>query len=104
LSYDATDLLTEATTFYDIANSAMLQMTNALGSIGVQGRRLDLIATTLEDQRANEISANSKVSDADLAAEITSLATAQIRTQAATAALAQANSLPQMVAQLLNRM
>jgi len=89
---------------FNVTNSAVALLANTLGSVGVQSRRLDLIITQLEDQRANAISANSNVSDADLAAEITNLATAQIRTQAATAAMAQANALPQTIMQLLNRM
>jgi len=89
---------------FSCANSALTIMTGVLGSIGVQGRRMDLVLSGLQNDRANAISANSNVTDADLAAEITNLATGQIRTQAAAAALAQANALPQMVTQLLNRM
>lgn len=86
---------------FSAANSALEGVTGALGLIGAQARRLDSILTQLEDERANAIAANSNVSDADLAAEITNLATGQIRAQAATAALAQANSLPSLVVQLL---
>jgi len=93
-----------AASAYTMANQALSVVTNMLGSVGVQSRRLDLIVSTLEDERANAIAANSSVSDADLAAEITNLATAQIRAQAATAAMAQANAFPQMIAQLLNGM
>jgi len=89
---------------FSAANSAIGVLTGILGSIGVQARRVDNILGSLQDERANAIAANSNVADADLAAEITNLATAQIRTQAATAAMAQANALPQMIAQLLNRM
>lgn len=49
----------------------------------------------------NEAAAESRIRDADLAAEAANLSKAQILVQAGTAALAQANSAPQAVLSLL---
>lgn len=57
--------------------------------------------TNLQIQSENLQAAESRISDADVAKEMTEFIKEQILTQTATAMLSQANTLPQMALQLI---
>jgi len=90
-----------ALTALDTINTAIAQVTGARGSVGaVQNRLVRAIsneAVTVQNLQAAE----SAIRDADVAQEISQLTRNQILVQTATAALGQANLIPQSVLQLL---
>jgi flagellin len=63
--------------------------------------RLQFSTANLENAIENLSAAESAIRDADVAEEISQFTRAQILTQASTAMIAQANSLPQSALQLL---
>ena len=63
--------------------------------------RLENTITNLSIQAENLQAAESRVSDVDVAQEMTEFVRNQILTQSAVAMLAQANQLPQMAMQLM---
>jgi flagellin len=63
--------------------------------------RLENTITNLQIQSENLSSSESRISDVDIAEEMTEFTRNQILTQAAVAMLAQANSLPHMALRLL---
>ena len=69
--------------------------------IGAMQNRLENTVSNLQIQAENLQAAESRISDVDVAQEMTTFARSQILTQAATAMLAQANSMPRMVLNLL---
>lgn len=90
------------------ANTAVDQVTNAIGKVSEQRatlgavmNRLNYAADNLTNVSANTTASRSRVEDTDYAAATTELARAQIIQQAATAMLAQANQQPQSVLSLL---
>ena len=70
--------------------------------IGAEASRLGYTLEALQSYSENIRSAESQIRDVDMALESTNFAKYQILTQVGTAMLAQANSLPQNVLQLLN--
>ncbi len=70
-------------------------------NLGATQNRLENTATNLQIQAENLQAAESRISDVDVANEMTEFVRKQILTQSATAMLAQANSLPRMVMQLI---
>ena len=70
--------------------------------IGAEASRLGYTLEALQSYEENIRSAESQIRDVDMALESTNFAKYQILTQVGTAMLAQANSLPQNVLQLLN--
>jgi flagellin len=72
-------------------------------SLGSIQNRLENTITNLEIQAENLQAAESRISDADMAKEMTEFVKSQILTQSATAMLAQANSLPEMALQLIQK-
>jgi flagellin len=70
-------------------------------SLGATQNRLENTIANLEIQAENLQAAESRISDADMAQEMTEFVKTQILTQSATAMLAQANSLPEMALQLI---
>lgn len=69
--------------------------------LGAIQNRLENTISNLQIQAENLQTSESRISDADVATEMTEFMRNQILTQSATAMLAQANSLPQMVLQLI---
>ena len=69
--------------------------------LGATQNRLENTISNLAIQAENLQAAESRISDVDVATEMTELVRSQILTQAAVAMLAQANSLPQMALQLI---
>jgi flagellin len=71
------------------------------GSLGAAQNRLEHTIDNIQIMRSNITAANSRIRDADVAAEASEMARINILTQAATSMVAQANQLPQMALQLL---
>lgn len=69
--------------------------------IGAMQNRLENTVTNLTVQAENLQAAESRISDADVALEMTQFVRNQILTQAATAMVSQANALPRMLSGLL---
>ncbi len=82
-------------------NTAMIRKENARAALGAVQNRLENTITNLSIQAENIQSAESRVSDVDVALEMTEFVRNQILTQAAVGMLAQANSLPQMALRLI---
>ncbi len=87
------------------AVSALAEAVASLGSaqaaIGKGQNNLNFAINLAQSQLSNIAAAESRIRDADLAAEAANLTKAQILLQAGTAALAQANSAPQAILSLL---
>ncbi|MBF0481915.1 MAG: hypothetical protein HQK81_13320 [Desulfovibrionaceae bacterium] len=91
-----------------LAEQALGQIQNAIvskdkirASLGALENRLANTITNLQIQSQNLQAAESQISDVDVATEMTEFVRSQILTQAATAMLTQANSLPKMALQLI---
>ncbi len=81
--------------------TAILSKDNIRADLGALQNRLQNTITNLSIQAENLQAAESRISDADVALEMTKFVRNQILTQAAVAMLAQANSLPRMAMQLI---
>ena len=69
--------------------------------LGAYQNRLENTVSNLEIQSENLSAAESQISDVDVAQEMTEFTRNQIKSQSATAMLAQANTLPEMAMQLM---
>ena len=96
----------------DVASSsqALTDIDTALGTIngeralyGATQNRFEAVIASLQVAAENQAAARSRIMDADFAAETANLSRAQILQQAGSAMVAQANQLPQLVLQLLQR-
>lgn len=82
-------------------NQAIISKDKIRANLGSMQNRLENTITNLEIQAENLQSAESRISDVDVAKEMTEFVRNQILTQSAVAMLAQANSLPRMAMQLI---
>ncbi len=82
-------------------NAAILSKDNIRANLGALQNRLENTISNLEIQAENLQAAESRISDVDVANEMTQFTQNQIKSQAAVAMLAQANSMPQMAMQLI---
>ena len=82
-------------------DTAILVVARQRGDLGAVQNRLQFTTRNLENAIENLQAAESAIRDADVAFEISAFTRSQILTQAATAMVAQANSLPQAALQLL---
>ena len=82
-------------------DTAILAVARQRGDLGAVQNRLQFTTRNLENAIENLQAAESAIRDADVATEISAFTRGQILTQAATAMVAQANSLPQAALQLL---
>ena len=92
----------------EAAQKALVGLTAAIVSkdkirahLGALQNRLENTITNLTTQAENLQAAESRISDVDVATEMTQFVRNQILTQSAVAMLSQANSLPQMALQLI---
>ena len=90
------------------AQKALVGLTNAVVSkdkirahLGALQNRLENTISNLTTQSENLQAAESRISDVDVATDMTSFVRNQILTQSAVAMLSQANSMPQMAMQLI---
>ena len=93
----------------DLAQKALEAITAAIVSkdkiranLGALQNRLENTISNLQIQAENLQSAESQISDVDVATEMTQFVRNQILTQSAVAMLSQANSLPKMAMQLIS--
>lgn len=82
-------------------NDAIIEKDKIRAYYGTMQNRLENTITNLTTQAENLQAAESRISDADIATEMTTFVRNQILTQSTVAMLSQANSLPQMVMQLI---
>ncbi len=82
-------------------STAISRKDNIRASLGAMQNRLENTITNLSFQSDNLQTSQSRISDIDIASEMTDYTRNQVLTQAAVAMLGQANSLPQMAMRLL---
>ena len=92
----------------DAAQKALVAVTNAVVSkdkirahLGALQNRLENTVSNLTTQAENLQAAESRISDVDVATEMTKFVRNQILTQSSVAMLSQANSMPKMAMQLI---
>ena len=86
----------------DQIRTAIVSKDTIRANLGAVQNRLANTISNLEIQAENLMSAESQISDVDVANEMTEFVRQQILTQAAVAMLTQANSLPKMAMQLIS--
>ena len=82
-------------------NQAIISKDKIRAHLGAMQNRLENTISNLQIQAENMQAAESRISDVDVASEMTEFVRNQVLTQAAVAMLSQANSLPQMALQLI---
>jgi len=85
----------------DVLNNAIISKDKIRANLGALQNRLENTVTVLEIQAENVQAAESRISDVDVATEMTNFVKNQIKTQAAVSMLSQANSLPRMALSLI---
>ena len=85
----------------DAIKTAILSKDKIRANLGALQNRLENTISNLQIQSQNLQSAESQISDVDVATEMTQFVRNQILTQSAVAMLSQANSLPKMALQLI---
>ena len=83
-------------------DNAIVKKDNVRAHLGAMQNRLENTVTNLSIQAENLQAAESRISDTDVATEMTQFVKNQILTQSAVAMLGQANSYPHMLMNLLN--
>ncbi|HKK56412.1 MAG TPA: flagellin [Marinobacter sp.] len=84
-----------------IADAALEQISGIRADLGAVQNRFDSTISNLATTSENLSAANSRILDADFAAETANLAKSQVLQQAGISVLAQANARPQQVLSLL---
>lgn len=82
-------------------NNAIVQKDKVRADLGAMQNRLENTVSNLTIQAENLQASESRISDVDVATEMTQFVRNQILTQSAVAMLSQANSMPQMAMQLI---
>lgn len=82
-------------------DSAIASVSTQRGSLGAVQNRFESMINNLQVTTENLVASESRIRDTDMASEMTNFTKNQILTQAGTAMLAQANSVPQGVLSLL---
>ena len=85
----------------DTIQNAIISKDKIRANLGALQNRFENTVTTLEIQAENLQAAESRISDVDVAKEMTIFVRNQILTQAAVSMLSQANSLPRMALSLI---
>ncbi len=105
---DGSDADARTVSTQEAAQKALVGINNAIVSkdkirahLGAIQNRLENTITNLTTQSENLQAAESRISDVDVATEMTQFVRNQILTQSAVAMLSQANSMPQMAMQLI---
>ncbi len=83
-------------------STAITRKENIRAALGAMQNRLENTITNLQIQAENLQASESRISDVDMASEMTEYTRNQVLTQAAVSMLAQANSLPQLALRLLS--
>ena len=95
------DTATNANISIKVVQQAIKDVASMRSTMGAVLNRLDYTDKNLQVQRENMAAAESKIRDADISLEMTNFTKQQILMQAGTSMLAQANSKPQSILQLL---
>ena len=82
-------------------DTAIESVSTERADLGATQNRLDHTINNLSTTKENLSEANSRITDVDMAEEMTSFTKSNILAQAATSMLAQANQMPQSVLSLL---
>jgi flagellin len=90
-----------ATAAIDTVASALDMVSQNRGAIGAVMNRLTQTINNIDIENTNTTASESRIRDVDMAAEMSNFTKLQVLQQAGTAMLAQANSQPQSVLQLL---
>jgi flagellin len=90
-----------ATTALTTLDTAISTVSAARATIGAQESRFNFSASSISTQSQNLQSANSAITDVDIAAEQAKLSSAEVKTQAAVSAESAANQMPQYLLKLL---
>ena len=98
ISIDTQELAQKALKKID---SAIIRKDQIRANLGAMQNRLENTITNITTQAENLQASESRISDVDVATEMTDFVRNQILTQSAVAMLAQANSLPQMAIQII---
>jgi len=85
----------------DVLQDAIVSKDKIRANLGALQNRLENTVSVLEIQAENVQAAESRISDVDVATEMTEFVKNQILTQAAVSMLSQANSLPRMALSLI---
>jgi flagellin len=85
----------------DALNQAIISKDKIRAHLGAMQNRLENTISNLQIQAENMQAAESRISDVDVATEMSEFVRNQVLTQAAVAMLSQANSIPQMALQLI---
>jgi len=93
--------MTDFQTLNTYVQSAISDISSQRATLGSVMNQLSYINTNLGSQSANEQAARSTIVDTNYSAETASLTKGQIMQQAATAMLAQANQMPNVILSLL---
>ena len=101
LNDDSLSSNANAQTALTAVDAALTLVNTSLGTIGALQNRLEYAQTNIKTSVQNLAAAESVIRDVDMAEEMSRFSKNQILSQAGTAMLAQANSLPQGVLQLL---
>ena len=91
----------KALTAMDALSTAIDEVSSARAKFGASQNRFEAVIANLQIASENQSASRSRIMDADFASETANLTRGQIMQQAGTAMLAQANSLPNGVMQLL---
>ncbi|MHC4531726.1 MAG: flagellin, partial [Planctomycetota bacterium] len=97
------NILTEAAAISALATvtAAINTKDAARATFGYKMNRLENTIAVVDIQSENLMAAESRISDVDVAVEMATLTRTQVLSQAGTAMLAQANTMPQMALTLL---
>ena len=93
--------ITSSRTTITQIDQAINKVSNTRGDLGAWMNRLSFTIAYTENEIENIQNSEASISDADVAAEVTSFTRAQILSQASTAMLSQANAVPQTALALL---
>ena len=92
---------TRAQSAIQYIQSCINNLADLQSAVGVQEAGLQRVIDDLSSANVNMNAARSRIQDADMAAEVSEFARAQVISQSATAMIAQANAQPQTVMKLL---
>ena len=103
IAQNTTESLSEANfaTLENQIEAAITTVSDFRSYLGAQQNRIEFAISNIQAQSENLTAANSRIVDTDYAAETANLTKTQIMQQAATAMLAQANQMPNVILALL---
>ena len=84
-----------------VIDNAIGRVSEQRGILGAYQNRLEFVVNNLNNSSENAMSSESKIRDTDMALEVTKNAKSDILLQAAQSMIAQANSAPEQIIQLL---